>query len=165
MWESARRQSGDLRFDSKGEPSVVAVDSLLDELRLKGDHYKQHSLLALERFFAIREAHRLGMAVTERCRNEAESAFRQERDLADVAELERWMNDNGLSRSEFDALILDEARLTWLHQRAQYISITCLPEQLRLSGDYPRLLARASAKNRLLESFDLKNPCLPNASL
>jgi hypothetical protein len=165
MWESAWRQSGDLRFNSDAEPSLVAVESLLDELRLEGDHYKQHSLLALERFFAIREAHRLKMAVTDRYRNEAESAFRRARDLADVAQLERWMNDNGLSQSEFDALMLDEARLRWLHQRAQYISITCLPEQLRVSGDYPRLLARASVKGRLLEAFDLKNPTLTDANL
>ena len=75
------------------------------------------------------------------------------------------MNDNGLSQSEFDALMFDEARLRWLHQRAQYISITCLPEQLRLSGDYPRLLARASVKERLLEAFDLKNPTLTDANL
>jgi len=165
MWESARRQSGDVRFDSNAEPSVVTAESLLNELRLEGNHYKQHSLLALERFFAIREFHRLGMTVTDRLRNEAESAFRQERDLDDVAQVERWMNDNGLSHNEFDVLMLDEARLTWLHDRAQYVSITCLPEQLRLSGDYPRLLARASAKNRLLESFGLQKPCLADANL
>ena len=165
MWESTRRQSGDVRFDSNAEPSIVTTESLLNELRLEGNHYKQHSLLALERFFAIREAHRLGMVVTDRLQNEAESAFREDRDLHDVTQVERWMNDNSLSHNEFRALILDEARLTWLHDRAQYVSITCLPEQLRLSGDYPRLLARASAKNRVLESFGLQNPCLANVNL
>ena len=52
--------------------------------RLEGDQYRQHSLLALERFFAIREANRLGMAVTRRQR-EAEIEFRRERDLVDAA--------------------------------------------------------------------------------
>jgi hypothetical protein len=165
MWESAWRQCGELRFDLNSHPSAVVLDSILDELRLEGDRYKQHSLAALERFFAIREADRLGIVVTNQCRNEAELAFRRERDLADDAQLEQWMNDNGVSDSEFDALISDEARLRWFHHRAQFISISCLPEQLRVSGDYPRLLTRASAKNRVLESFGLKNPCLENADL
>ena len=78
-------------FDSiqMAEPSIVTFESLLDELRLEGDRYKQHSLLALERFFAIREAHRVGMVVTERRREEAELAFRQERDLLDAASFEQ----------------------------------------------------------------------------
>ena len=165
VWESAWRQSGELRFGSNAEPSVVTLESLLDELRLEGDQYEQHCLLALERFFAIREAHRFGMVVTERRRDEAELAFRQERDLLDEVQLERWMNENGLSHSEFDALMTDQARLSWFHHRTEFISVSCLQEQLRLSGEYPRLFARALAKDRLLESFGLKNPCLQSANL
>jgi hypothetical protein len=165
MWESAWRQCGELRFDSNGQPSVVVQESLLDELRLEGDQYKQHSLMAVKRFFAIREADRSGMTVTNECRREAELAFRRERDLVDAAQVERWMNENGLSYNEFDALMMDEARVNWVHQLAQFTSVSCLPEQLRLSGDYPRLLARAVAKNRFLESFGFKNPCLENADL
>jgi hypothetical protein len=165
MWESTWRQGGELRFDADAEPHVVALDSLLDELRLESDQYRQHILLGLERFFAIREANRLGMVVTKRCRNEAELAFRQERDLIDSVRLERWMNETGLSHSEFDALMIDEARLRWFHHRAQSISATFLPEQLRLSGDYQRLFARATAKDRCLESCGLKNPSLQNTNL
>jgi hypothetical protein len=165
MWESAWRQSGELRFDSNAEPIVVVLESLLDELRLEGHQYRQHSLLALERFFAIRDANRFGMVVTDRCRNDAEQAFRRERDLIDDVQLKRWMNENGLSHSEFDALMIDEARLRWSHDRTQFVSRSYLSEQLRVSGDYPRLLARASAKGRLLESLGLKNPCLEDANL
>lgn len=165
MWESARQQSGELRFDSNAEPSVVQLESLLDELRLEGDQYKQHSLLALERFFAIREANRLGATPTNQFRNETESEFRRDRDLVEDAQLERWMTDNGLSQSQFDMLLADEARLRWFHRRAQFISLNCLPEQLRLSGDYPRLLDRALAKDRLLEFFGLKNPFLDSVNL
>jgi hypothetical protein len=165
MWECARRQAGELRLDSDAEPRAVVLESLLDELKLKGDRYKQHNLIALGRYFAIREAHRLGMAVTERRRKEAESAFRRERNLVEDYELERWLNDNGLSRDEFDALMIDEARLSWFAQRAQSISVACLPDQLRLSGDYARLLERASAKDRLLEFFGLKNPSLQATKL
>ena len=165
MWESAWRHGGELRFDANAEPSVVALESLLDELRLEGDQYKQHSLLALERFFAIREAERLGMTVSKERRRKTEIVFRRERDLVDVAQVERWMNDNDLNDHQFDTLIMDEARVRWVQQRAQFASLSCLPEQLRLSGDYPRLVARAVAKDRLLESLGLKNPCLENADL
>ncbi len=165
MWESAWRQSGDLRFDSNAEPIVVALEPLLDELRLEGDHYGQHTLMALERFFAIQEAERLGMTVSNERRRKTEIVFRRERGLVDAAEVERWMNDNDLNDHQFDALMMDEARVRWVRQRVQFASLSCLPEQLRLSGDYPRLVARAVAKDRLLESLGLKNPCLEDADL
>jgi hypothetical protein len=165
MWESAWRQGGELGFDGQAQAGVVALGSLLDELRLEGNQYKQQSLNALERFFAIREAGRLGMTVTNECRRDAELAFRRERGFVGVAQVEQWMNENGLSRADFDALMMDEARVRWVHQRAQFLSTSSLPVQLRLSGDYARLLARAMAKDRLLESFGLGNPSLESAEL
>jgi len=164
-WEAAWRQSGELRFDSNAEASVITLEPLLDELRLEGDHYRQQSLMALERFFAIREAERLGMTVGDEHRRKTEIAFRRERGLQDAGEVERWMNANDLNNHQFDALMMDEARVRWVHQSAQFASVSCLPEQLRLSGDYPRLVARAVAKDRLLESLGLKNPCLEDANL
>lgn len=165
MWESSWRQGGEFRFDSNAQPGMVMHDSLLDELRLEGDQYNQHCLMGLERFFAIREANHLGMTVTSEDRREAELGFRQERNLVDAAQLERWMNDNGLDHHDFDSLMMDEARIRWVHQRAQFVSHSCLPEQLRLSGDYPRLLARLLAKNRLVEPLGPPDSCLDNADL
>ena len=165
MWESAWCQCGDLRFDSNAQPSMAPLDPLLDELRLEGDQYRQHSLIALERFFAIQEAERLGMAVSTEGKERAEIVFRRERDLVDAAQVERWMNDNDLNDHQFDALMVDEARVRLVQQRAQFASLSYLPEQLRLSGDYPRLVARTMAKDRLLKSLGLKNPRLENADL
>ncbi|MBA2743600.1 MAG: hypothetical protein H0U43_04700 [Chthoniobacterales bacterium] len=165
MWDSAWRHCGELRFDSNDHANVVVPESVLNELRLEGKEYRQHSFMALERFFAIRQADRLGITVTKNCRKEAELAFRQERDLAAAAQLEQWINDNGLSHDDFDTLMRDEARVSSVRKLAQAASVTFLPDQLRLSGDYPRLLARAEAKERLLESFGLKHPCLKNADL
>ena len=165
MWEAAWRQSGELRFDAHAQPSVTALDSVLDELRLQGDQYKQHNLLGAERFLAIREAYRLGLVVTKERRRQTELLFRRERDLLDGSRFERWVADNGLTDEEFEALMMDEARVRWVRQLAQFVSVSSLPDQLRLSGDYPRLFARAAAKNRLLESFGLKNPCLQDVDL
>ena len=165
MWESAWRQAAEVRIDSNAQSSVVINDSLLDELRLEGDQYKQHCLMALERFFAIREAYQMGMTVTSESRREAELEFRRERDLVDAAQFERWMKVSDLSYNDFDALMMDDARVRWIHQVTQSILVTCVAEQLRLSGDYPRLAARALAKSRFLESFGLDNPSLERADV
>ena len=165
MWEAAWRQSGELRFDSTSDPGVVAIESILDELRFEGERYTEHSLLALERFLAICEAERLGMTVSNERKRQIEIVFRQEHGLVDGAQVRQWMNDNHLSDQQFDTLMIDEARVRWTRQRAQCGSLSRFLEQLRLSGDYPRLVARAEAKNRFLESLGLKNPCLENANL
>ena len=164
-WESVWRQSGELQFDANAQPRAIVLDSLLEELRLESDQYKRHAQKALERFFATREAERLGISVSPERRKKMEIAFRRERKLLDDAELKCWMNDNNLEDHEFEALMNDEARVNWVRQLAQYISTSRLPEQLRLSGDYHRLMARAIAKDRALESIGLKNPCLENTAL
>lgn len=165
MWESAWRRSGEIRFPPNSQPSVIHQESLLNELRLEGNEYRRQEEMALLRFFAIRETERLGMNVNEERRRKAEITFRRERGLIKAEELQRWINDNGLSNHEFNTLMMNEARMSWVQKHAQFASLSCLPEQLRLSEDYPRLVARAVAKDRLLEALGLKNPCLEDATL
>jgi hypothetical protein len=165
MWEAAWRQAGELRLDSNAEPHAVAIESLLDEVRLEGEQYERHRLAALGRFFAIRESESAGMKVSKNRRRQTELAFRREHALIDDTNFEQWLRENGLSHSEFEALMTDEARRNWAYKRNQLISISCLPEQLRLSGEYPRLMARAETKGRLLQSLGLENPSLDNAQL
>jgi hypothetical protein len=119
---------------------------------LEGTKYKEHRIAARERFFALREAERLRLNVDEQRKSAIALEFRQERDLMDVAAFERWLNDNNLKDDQFDALMDDEARVKWVQKLADFASRTRLPEQLRLSGDYPRLVARAVHKHRVLQS-------------
>jgi hypothetical protein len=165
MWQSAQRQAGELRFDPNGHGDTVTLESLLDELRLEGPKYKQRRIEALRRFFALREAERLRLNVDDRRKRTTEAEFRQERDLADIAAFKRWMNDNELSDHQFDTLMIDEARVKWVQKLAEFASRSCLPEQLRLSGDYPRLVARAAHKNGLLHSMRMQNPRLESVGL
>lgn len=165
MWESVLRQDRDLRTNQQAESDGVPLESLLDELRLKGDQYQQSLLLALERFFAIREADRIGLNITDESRADAETTFRRERDFQGAAQVERWMKENGLDRNGFEALMRDEARVKMVHKRVRLVSGSCLPDQLRLSGDYPRLLTRAAKKERLLKSFGFKNLSLEHAKV
>ena len=165
MWQCTQRQAGKLRFSRNGHGDSVTLESLLDELRLEGPKYKQHRNEALRRFLALREAERLRLNVDAQRKRTTEAEFRQERDLADIAALERWMNDNDLSDHQFQTLIVDEANVKWVEKLAEFASRSYLPEQLRLSGDYPRLAARAVHKNRVLQSIRTRNPRLESIGL
>ncbi len=165
MWQTASRQSGELRFDVNGRGDSVTLESLLDELRLEGPNYKEHRIAALERFFAVREAERLRLNVDEQRKSTTAMEFRQERDLIDVAAFERWLNDNDLRDNRFDTLMIDETRVKWVQKLADFASRSRLPEQLRLSGDYPRLVARAVSKHRVLQSARRRNPRLESIGL
>jgi hypothetical protein len=165
MWESVLRNDRGLRSDREAYGGEVRLESLLDELRLKGEPYQQSHLLALERFFAIREADRSGPNVTEEFRAETELSFRRDRNLQTAAELDQWMQENGLNPQGFDVLIGDEARLKMVHQRAQFDSDSCLLDQIRLSGEYPDLWKRAAKKEQVLAAFGFKNLSLETAEL
>jgi hypothetical protein len=165
MWETASRQSGKLRPDSRGEHRAVSMEPLLDELKLEGEKYKRHRASALQRFLALREADRQGIKVSSEQKRKTASAFRQERALTCSAQFKRWISENDLHDHELDALILEQARVRWVQQRAQNALLGYLPQELHLSGDYPRLKARAMAKEHLLESMGLTNPSLKAAGL
>jgi hypothetical protein len=165
MWQSAQRQAGELQLGTSGHGDSVTLDSLLDELRLEGPKYKEHGMDALRRFFALREAERLGLHVHEQRKRTTEAEFRQERDLVSASALERWMTNNDLSDHQFGTLMIDEARVKWVQKLAEFASHSCLPEQLRLSGDYPRLVARAVHKDRVLQSLRMRNPRLESVGL
>jgi hypothetical protein len=165
MWESALQHSGKLRIDSNGQPSVVDLDALLDELRLTSAEYNRHCQLARERFLAIREADRLSVRIGPTRKRKTETGFRQQRQLVSAADLARWIKKNDLTNSEFEALMTEEARVKWINERAQFTLLRLIPQQLRLSGNYPALVTRANAKSRLLQSIGLNNPSLKDAGL
>jgi hypothetical protein len=165
MWESALQHSGKRRIDSKGQPSVVDLDALLDELRLNGAEYNRHCQLARERFLAIREADRLSVRIGPTLKRKTEKEFRQQRQLVSAADLAHWIRENDMTNSEFEALMTEEARMKWINDRAQFTVPGLIPQQLRLSGNYPALVTRATAKIRLLQSIGLNNPSLKDAGL
>jgi hypothetical protein len=165
MWECALQYSGKLLIASNGQPSVVDLDSLLDELRLNSTEYDRHCQLARERFLAIRETDRLRVPVGPTRKRRIKTEFRRQRQLVSAADLAHWIKKNDMTNSEFEALMTEEARVKWINERAQFTSLVFIPQQLRLSGNYPGLVARANAKSRLLQSIGIKNPSLKDAGL
>jgi hypothetical protein len=165
MWTLNWRHGQELRSETHGQPSAANIDAVLEELRLQGDGCRHHTLLALERFFAIREAYRLGLKVDGAGIDEAKQMFCRQLGLDDSAQLEQWKVQQGLAAAEFDTLMADEARVRWIHQLSRSVLPTCLAEHLRLSGDYSNLVRRAAAKERLLDDFGCQNPSLKHADI
>ncbi len=165
MWDHARRHAGCLELDGAGPPDTVVLDRLLDELRLEGEAYVRARQGALLRFLALEEAWRLGIAVTPEILDARTDAFRRECGLLEPVDLERWREEQNLDRDDFTRLMEDEARLRLLEMLANRQVASYLPDHLRATAEYGRLLARARDKQRVLESSGLHNPATADSGL
>lgn len=165
MWDHARRHAGELKLDESGEPDTVVLDRLLDELRLEGDAYARARQGALLRFLALEEAWRLGVAVTPEMLEATADAFRREPGLSEPTDVERWLEDQHLTPDQFTRTMEDEARLRLLEVLADREMASHLPDHLRATGEYGRLMARARDKQRVLDSCGLHNPGLADSGV
>jgi hypothetical protein len=165
MWDHTRQHAGALALDGDDPADMVALDRLLDELRLEGESYVRAREGALLRFLALEEAWRLGMAVTSEVLEAATDAFRRDRCLLEPAHVESWRQEQHLDQEQFTQLMEDEARLRLFEMLADREATSYLPDHLRAIGEYGRLLARARDKQCVLESSGLQNPDLTDAGL
>jgi hypothetical protein len=163
----------DRLLNSAGETTLAAGDGagmlsgevLLDELLLDGDLYVHALYGAMARHLALAEARRQDLAIDDDALAEAVADFRRFHGLADGA-FDEWLAANQLNLERFRALMADEAlvrrlliyRIGWEVRRR-------LPDQLRVTGEYGRLAARARHKQHLLAAFEMDNPSLDDAGL
>ena len=164
-WDHARRQAGEFGLDVGGSPEAVVLDRLLDELRLEGEAYVRGRRGALLRFLALEEAWRLGMAVPQERLDATTDAFRREHNLQERADVERWLAEQCLDQGQFTRLLEEETQLREMESLADQELASHLPDHLRATGEYGRLLSRARDKQRVLESFGLVNPDLGDSGL
>jgi len=61
-----------------------------------------------------------------------------------------WMSANHVDEAQLNALLEDEARVAWIQRLAAFDAGGYLLDQLRVSGDYPRLVERARHKQAVL---------------
>lgn len=69
--------------------------------------------------------------------------------------LDDWIQRNELSKGDFEWLIRDQAQLRHVETLLEADVAQFLPDHLRVSGDYGRVRARASAKRRVLMNHGL----------
>jgi hypothetical protein len=157
-WEQVRRQIERRSLDTLPGIDTLQSDAVLDELRLRTTLYGEVRRAALIRRLSLSIAHAEGDHVGASLLDQAIEAFRRERQLLTVSELERWLAAQGLSCEELERLIEEDA----LARRIQIIHEAdidrYLGNELRLSGDYCSLAARARHKHDVLAAHGLDYP-------
>ncbi len=145
MWDiasEAMTKGGRARDD-------VGEDRVLDELRLDAafETTRQRALL---RHLARHGRRAHSTSVDDATHRKAEQELRLRLGLFRRADIERWCAENALTSADFARLIEDEARLAAIDAVVDAALLRDLLDQLRLDGDYGRLLARARDKQAVL---------------
>jgi hypothetical protein len=165
-WDYARRFSGELHFSSGTSADTLFLDRLLDEIRLQGKAvYKSIRQGAMARFLALDEAWRQGVVVTADMLQETTNRFRLARELIEPKDVDEWLEQHHLTHDQFIHLMEEEAQLRWIEPLSELEVVSNLPNYLRATNEYDRIVARARDKQCLLEARGLQNPELTSAGI
>jgi len=124
---------------------------ILEELRLEsGDLYTRIRSGALLRLLAEGEGSRRDRETGPQAIRAALSALRRAHGLMTRGELDAWLARNGLDERSLERLLRSRVRLEAVSEDAAPLLERYLLDELRLSGDYARLAARAESKRRTL---------------
>jgi hypothetical protein len=165
MWEEASSHAGDLTLHGEQGADAVLLDDVLEEVQLLDGGYARARQATLARLLALDEAQRQHMTPSSRNLKERTEGFRRQRDLLAPEEVERWLAENLLTWDDFGSLMEDEARLRWVDELTRPEVERLLPDHLRVTGEYPSLVARAIDKRRTLDRHGLQNPGLADCGL
>jgi hypothetical protein len=163
-WEWACQQAGQLPPGTGGGGEPELPGPLLDELRLTGT-LAGARLGALARVLASEEGRKLGRHVGQEELAHVERAFRLERGLWSARDFEWWRAEQRLDEDALRRLLHDEAHVRWLEVVMRQQVTRHLPEHLRSTGEYGRLLERASAKQRVLGEHGMESPRLSETGM
>ncbi len=146
MWEAAKRRADTMPGDGVAG-SALMLECILDEIRLLGPGvFEAARCRSLLRVFAADFAERQGMTIGGEQRQDAVAEFRISRSLEQGADLARFLADNDLSAEDFERLVIDDEMVRWACGQADWDALDDLLNDLRLHGEYARLVTRARAK-------------------
>jgi hypothetical protein len=154
MWEAATAPVDTMEDASAGDPSRSLEARVLDEARLDGAVYDDLKRAALLRLLALREAERRHVDVDPNEFKEFATDFRLRHGLHRGSDLDQWLADRALDRRDFERLLKDEVLVNKLSDALRGPMERCAIDQLRISGDYARLVDRARAKRQALLAAD-----------
>lgn len=161
-WENVARTS---RRSEEAERGAAGVEPLLEELRLEGEAAPLSLRGALLRALAREQAQRRGLATSQALIEETAARFRRERGLLDEDALQVFLRDNDLDAASSARLIEGEALLRATEALFRGDALRSLVDELRASGRYPAVRARAARKQSLLASLGLAEPALADTGL
>lgn len=149
LWQSFVERAAE--EDVRCEPSEAERRRVLDELRLEGPEvYVGIMVRALLRRFVETQREPAGANAFRARVRAVTNEFRIARGLTTATALLNWCRDNDISEDLFDRLMVDETNLEAALSVITNEVEPYLLDELRLSGDYPRLAKRARAKQATL---------------
>jgi hypothetical protein len=155
IWHAATSLPGAQGSASDG--SAVLPTTLREEILIEGSYSRvQHG--ALLRFLAAREAARQGILVSAEQLQQTGDRWRDKRGLEDLTAFHRWLAQDDLTIEAFSEKLREEALLELVKSWAAPDVECRILDELLLTGEYDRLMARAHDKERQLESRGLQNP-------
>ncbi len=155
FWDRLVRSAGALHAVENGAREMVPFESVLDELRLEPDTFLEMHREGLLRQLILAEARRHGYAPAPAACARTARFFRRLYRIERRAAFDRWLAQRGLTARRFDEWMAEEALIRavgpelWLDVRRG------LPELLRFTPFYPRLLNRAREKQLALSRAGL----------
>jgi hypothetical protein len=162
FWEQAKVAADAAQHGPEGDR--LELEQILDEIRLEG--WYRHALEgARGRSLAVEEARRRGMQVRAAMLQESADTFRREHGLLDPEDTRRWLQENDLSGDQVRRFMEEEALLRWTRRVTSHQTTARLPDHLRSTGEYARLLARARHKQQTLEDAGLLQATLTDVGL
>jgi hypothetical protein len=145
-WEAVRSRAGSMPAVGAAG-SGPAAERVLDEIRLLGPGAlaaaHSHALL---RLFAADFAEREGMTLDGDRWRDAVAEFRAESGLEQGDELGRFLAANDLSADDFEWLVVADEMARRACERAEWDALGGILDDLRMCGEYARLLTRARGK-------------------
>ena len=162
IWHAATSLPG--AQDGAGDGAAVLPTTLREEMQIDGSYTRvQHG--ALLRFLAAREASRQDILVTAEQLQQTGDRWRDRRGLADIADFHRWLGQSDLTLEGFSHKLGEEALLQLVKSWAATDVESRILDELLMTGEYERLLARADDKERALQSRGLQNPSVTDTGL
>lgn len=145
-WEAAKRRAVSMPADGPAS-SALTLERVLDEIRLLGpgafEAARSRSLL---RVLAADFAEREGMMVDGERLQDAVAEFRMRSGLERGADFTGFLAANDLSADDFERLVIVDEQVRWACGRAEGDALDDLPDDLRMRGEYARLVTRAAEK-------------------
>ena len=164
-WLRAQQTAGEIQLAVETVADVVSADDLLDELRLDSATERKVLASAMLRHLLLADATRRRVSLEPELLEAVSDALRRERGLLTLDSLTAWFQANDLDEHRYGQLVLEEAARQIMSRSLAEVAQAQVANELRLSGDYVRLRARARDKRQILEELGLLNPGLLEAEV
>ncbi|MEW2912629.1 TfuA-like protein [Leisingera sp. JC11] len=124
---------------------------VLDELRLEPERFAAFQDRAVLRFLALQEARRSGAQAGREATLAQLNSHRQAHNLLRSKDLQAWLQANGLTAAQYEADLGEAAQTAAAVSSVQDELGPYLLAELRFSGDFAALKARADAKHMQID--------------